>query len=233
MPVLYAMPAGFGLPTLSSFALKAMILLDLAGVDYAIETVVNPHRMPLGRVPVLRTDAGEIIAESDRVRRHVEAMTRHDFDAGHDSRGRAALRGLQALAEGPLYEALVMDRWAGPQLWPEMRAAAFAPVPAPARPLVQQIARRMVLNAMRRRDTAALPEELRLERAADAQTALQDWLGDRPFLGGDRPAGADAAVGAVIASIAAAPVETPLTATLDRHPALGAYGERVLGLLRR
>ena len=58
--------------------------------------------------------------------------------------------------------------------------------------------------------------------------ALAVLLGDKPFLMGAEPCGADAAVFGQIASLLAPTADGPLRQAGEAHPNLGAYRDRIL-----
>jgi glutathione S-transferase len=103
----------------------------------------------------------------------------------------------------------------------------FGVVPAPVRPLVKLMLRRM--NAKRlvghgigrhaRADIAALAS-----RDLDALAAL---LGDKPYLMGDNPCAADATVFGIVTSIMTPSLESAVVTAAKGHANLVAYCGRV------
>lgn len=70
-------------------------------------------------------------------------------------------------------------------------------------------------------------------RARIAELAIQDVdalaavLGDKPFLTGDQPCGADASVFGIVTAIATPPLDSPIRTALRQHLNLVAYCDRI------
>ena len=58
--------------------------------------------------------------------------------------------------------------------------------------------------------------------------AIADFLGDKPYLMGVRPCGADATVFAFVAGCLAARFKTPIRIAAELQPNLAAYRDRML-----
>lgn len=231
MLTLLTLPPGPDVPSLSPFGVKAMLMLDMAGLDWDMEAVANPGRLPLGRAPALRLEDGALVAETDAIRAVAQERSGRALDGGPDHERRATARAFEALVEGSIYEAHVTERWSDPALYPASRDAALASAPAALRRPLGLLVRRSILRHMRSRDTGGLPEERRLARAGADLGHLAAKLGDGPFLMGEEPLAVDASAGAMLSAMAAGR-GSPLGRLLAERPALVAYAERVLGLLR-
>ena len=232
MLTLLTLPAGPGVPSLSPFGVKAMLILDLAGLDWRVESVSNPARLPLGRVPALRLEDGTLVCETDAIRAVAEERSGRALDGGPDPARRATARAFEALVEGSIYEGLVVERWTDPALYPRSRDAALAGAPAALRRPLGLVIRRSIARAMRHRDTGGLPDERRVARVSADLGHLAAALGDKPFLMGEEPLAVDAAAGAMISAIVGPGDASALTRAVAAEPRLPDYAQRVMGLLR-
>ncbi len=221
MLTLLTHPGGFGLFSLSPFCVKAAYLLELSGEPWQREDFADLQAMPYGKLPALR-DGGRIIADSDIIRRHLEARGA-DFDAGLSDTDKALSRVLIRFAEEDLYFHLVAGRWASDVAWPMMRSLYFAALPDP----VAEQVRDMVLGNLRGQGLGRFPDKERLLRLDQDLAALEGLLGDRRFLFGDRASAADCSVAPVLAAMTCGPVDPQVTGHVTARPALTGYAARV------
>ena len=223
---LLIMQPGDDLPSVSPFSTKAMILLTMAGLDYETK-LGNPTKAPKRKLPVL-IDGGETIPDSNFIRRHIEARYGTDFDAGLDARERAVSLAMISLAEDRLYFAGLAERW----LYPENRAALVgmmkgSGVPGPIAGPVTSLVTRSVRKSLDGQGHGRHSREEGLRIGREAIDALAAQLGERPFLMGDEPTGADAAVYPMLIGNLAPSFETELKAMVRGHANLIDYTERM------
>ncbi len=132
------------------------------------------------------------------------------------------------MCEDHLYFAMLESRWLDRKIFREgLGKHMFGPIPAPLRPLVKGMLRQM--NAKRltghglgrhsKRDIAAL--------AGRDIDALATLIGDKPYLMGDRPCGADGFVFGIVTAIVTPPIESALRTAMAAHPNLVAYRDRL------
>jgi len=103
----------------------------------------------------------------------------------------------------------------------------FGPIPAPVRPIVKAVMRRM--NAKRLHGHGIgrhLPARI-AELAIHDVNALAAILSDKPFLMGGKPCAADAFVFGIVTSILTPPLDSPLRAAMLRQANLVAYRDRI------
>jgi glutathione S-transferase len=217
----------FGLPDPSPFVIKAELLLKLAGLGYRPE----PRGLggaPKGKLPYIDDD-GVVVADSTFIRLHVEKKYSVDFDAGLSPRERAAAWAIDKMCEDHLYWVLVHRRWNDDASFAKGPRHFFDRVPALARPLVIAIVRRQVRRNCRAHGIARHSSEEITALAAKAIGAIADTLGDRPYLMGDRPCGADATVFAFVASFLSRYFEMPERGVAEGHANLAGYESRLRG----
>lgn len=216
-----------GTPDSSPFSIKTMLLLKLAKLSYR-ERRGNPFKAPKGLLPFIEDD-GTIVADSTFIRRHIERKYAIDFDAGLSAEQKAIAWSVERLCEDHLYFAMLEARWLDRATFAGgLGRHMFGAVPAPLRPVVKAVLRRM--NAKRlhghglgRHDKA----EIAALGGSDLD-ALAVLLGDKPYLMGERPCGADATMFGMVTAIMTPPLDMPLRAMATRHANLVAYRDRIM-----
>lgn len=213
-------------PSGSPFCVKAMCLLQLAGVPWRPEIVHDPRRSPKGKLPVL-VDGARTIPDSGQIRAHLEAEHGADFTAELSQEQRAISTTLIRMVEEHLYFALMCDRWMDEANWRHVRAAYFAALPRPLRGPVSGLVRRQVLRTVRGQGMGRHSADERRARAAEDIAAIRALLGAKPFLMGDAPTAADASAVPMLRALAVTePMPGALSSLVTGDAALVAYLER-------
>jgi glutathione S-transferase len=226
MITLYTFGRYFGLPDASPFVIKAMLLLKFAGLPYA-ENRKGFARAPKGKLPYIDDD-GTILADSTFIRLHIEKKYGFDFDPGLGPEQKAYAWAVEKMCEEHLYWALVAERWCIEENFAKGPAQFFKAVPVPLRPLVQFMVHRKV---RKRLDLQGFGRHSRSEQAILAKAdidAIATLLGDKAFLMGERPCGADAAVFGVVACFLDPELSTEIRTAAEKHQNLIAYRDRIL-----
>ena len=217
----------FGLPQGSPFALKAEVLLKMSGLPYR-NAVADMTKAPRGKQPWIE-DAGEIIPDSRIIRHHLETRHAIDFTGGYTPREQAIGLMVERMLESHLYWFTVENRWCEDGNFAKIKAAFFAPVPAPIRTLIAWIVRRKVRRAVRVAGISSLPQDERRLLIGQVLAALNDLIDGNSYLLGESPCGADATAYAFLAVLASPHFDTPYAAQLRSFPALTAYIARMHG----
>ena len=225
MITLYTFAEGFGQFSYSPFCTKASWLLNMASVPWERKDMNDPRKMPTAKLPVIGTEDGTLIPDSDNIRSHLEEGG-FDFDKGLSPRDKAASRAFIRMAEEHIYFHQVMDRWGNDENWAVIRKEYFGFLPFLLRNIISSKLRKDLMRTMHGLGLGRLTVEQRLERVEDDLVAITVQLGDRPFLFGDAPTAADASVGAIINAVLASPVSTPLSRRVSEDQILSAYGAR-------
>ena len=229
MITLYKFGPYLGSPDSSPFVIKAMMLLKLAGLSYR-ETKGNPFKGPHKLLPYIVDDRTKI-ADSHLIRLHIEMKYRHDFDAGLNDEQKAIAWAIERMCEDHLYFALLHMRWTDTAIFKQgLGRHMFGPIPAPARPLVKGLLRRMNAKRLHGHGLGRLERKEILELAERDIAALAALLGNRPFLMGDKPCSADPFVFGIVTSILTPPIDSPLRRATERYANLAAYRDRVTRL---
>lgn len=215
---------GFDDPSLSPFCVKAMMLLDMSGQDWAPEWTAMPPRETYGKLPALRTPDG-VIPDSHFIQDWLTAQGAAFFP-GVEPRDRALAHGVMRMAEESLRLGLVHDRWLRDDCWPHLERTAFAGMPAPLRIVVPNMVRSGIRKMLKKQGMASYSESHRLRILRADLAALDALLGDGPWLFGAAPSAADAAVLPVLSMLDNLPCDTPLRRLVRDHGRLMAYVAR-------
>ena len=225
MITLYTFGPMFGLPDGSPFVTKAMLLLKMAGLGY-IEDRNGYSKAPKGKLPYI-DDNGEKIADSTFIRLHIEKKYGFDYDFGLTDAQKAIGWAAEKLCEDHIYWLLLADRWFIDENFENGPAHFFDAIPAPIRQLVRLMIRRKVRGAAREQGLYRHTPEERRELGRRGVGAISTLIGDKPYLFGDKPHGADATLGAFVMGCLCPLFDSPLRKETERLPNLVSYANRI------
>lgn len=222
MITLYGCGEGFGLPEISPYVTKTEVQLKMAGVAY-VKAVSAPTDSPKGQLPFIDTD-GLQVSDSTFIRAYVERAYGVDFDEGLDTVQRAQAWAIERMMENHFGWTLVHERW--------LDAQNFAKGPAHFFDGAPDEIRQMVLGEVRNNVRAVgIGRHTDLEVVALAVrslAAVSTILGDKPYLFGDRPCGADATVFGMLAGILTPFFEGEIRRRAEGFGNLVAYVDRLM-----
>lgn len=216
----------FGLPEFSPFVTKTEVQLKMLGIPYAKE-LARPDQSPKGQIPFLDDD-GTRIADSCFIREHLEKKLGKDLDAHLDARQRAEAWAIERMLEDQIAQTLRYMRWLLPENFAKGPAHLVDGAPEEARPKLREDLLGRVRDALRAVGVArhSLDEVTALgERSL---SALSLFLGDKPYLFGEKAAGVDATAFAMLAGILTPFFESPLRQKALDHANLVAYTGRMM-----
>ena len=225
MITLFTFGPSFGMPDASPFVMKAEVLLQLAEVPYTKKRA-DVRKSPKGKLPYIRDASGTVIADSTLIRFHLERHLGVDFDAGLTPSERGAAWAFEKLCEAHLYWIGMSERWLNDTNWEKGPRHFFDPLPVPLRSLIASKVRRDVRKALHAQGIGRHSHAEMDEIGTRGLAALSDFLGDKPFLMGEKPCGADAFVFSSIAQTLCDHFESSLRDAALRHPNLVAYRDR-------
>ena len=224
MIILYGFGAGFGLPEISPFVTKTEVQLKMAGLSYRKQKAMPPAS-PKGQLPYIEDD-GQRIADSTFIRAHLEGKYGFDFDAGLDLQHRAQAWAFERMIEHHIYFALGGARWVDPVNFAKGPSHFFDGAPEHLRDKLREdaqfrVAENYLLSGLGRH----APDD-DVDLAVRSLLALSVQLGDKPYLMGERPCGADATAFAMLTGILTPFFDSPLRRRTEQFENLGAYVER-------
>jgi glutathione S-transferase len=189
---LYDFPADPGIagyPTFSPFVFEVERALKLAKLPFKhtrIDMMKLKKLNPVGQLPVLGIGT-ELVMDSTRILRRIEALAPGSLSAGLDARALAEAWLWEEFADTALYPHVLATRWWDDRGWPVVREAFFASVPALLRGVVSALVRKGTIKRLLGRDFVRAGPELyqqRLDAVLDALEARAPeqgfWLGARP-----------------------------------------------------
>jgi len=224
---LYGFGPGFGLPEKSPFVTKTEVQLKMAGLA-CVKQKAMPTASPKGQLPYI-VDGAEAIADSTFIRAHIEGKYGFDFDAPLNLQQRAQAWAFERMIEHHLYWALVGARWVNPENFAKGPAHFFDGAPAHMREKLREdaqfrVAENYLISGLGRH----APDE-DVDLAIRSLLSLSVQLGDKPFLMGDAPCGADATAFAIMAGILTPFFISPLRERAQQFDNLIAYVDRMMG----
>ena len=225
MITLHSFGPAFGLPDPSPFCIKAEILLKLSGLPYSRVTG-DLRRAPKRKLPLI-VDEGVTVADSSFIRFHLESRHGIDFDKGLDAERRGTLWAVEKMLEDQIYWIVVDERWMDDANFARGPANFFKSVPAPLRPLVCALVRRQVRRNLHGHGMGRHSQAERLVLAARSLDSIVGILGERDYLGGDAPAGGDAALGAFMIAGLCPLFDSRFRELVEARPSLTAYAARM------
>ena len=215
----------FGTPDASPFVIKAMLLLAFAGLPYRA-VPGDIFKAPKKFLPYVE-DAGETVADSALIRRHLERKYDIDFDTGLGAAQRATAWAIERMCEDHLYFALLEMRWLDRDNFRNGVGTVFDALPFLLRPFVKQLLLRANRARLHGHGLGRHAKADIAELAIRDIDALASQIADKPYLMSDRPCGADAFVFGIITAILTPPLESPLRSAIARHANLVAYRDRL------
>jgi glutathione S-transferase len=225
MITLHAFGAAFGLPDPSPFCSKGDLLLKMSGLPYRAVTG-DLGKTPKGKLPIMEED-GQIIADSTFMRLHLEQKHGIDFDKGLTPEQRGIAWAVEKMLEDHLYWAMMSERWMDDGNFDKGPRHFFDKAPALIRPLVIAMVRRQVRKGLHAHGLGRHSRAEMITLASRAIDAAAGILGDKPYLMGSRPCGADATLGAFTMSLLCQLFTTELRTITEQHANLVAYAARI------
>ncbi len=209
----------------SPFCLKVETFCQLAGVAYkSIPTL--PMKSPRGKLPFI-IDDGQRIADSGYILAHLRAKAPADIDAGLDARQEARGHLLRRTCEESLYFVVVYSRWIDEAGWAVAKPEFFRGLPALVRAFLPERLRKKVRNQLHNQGYGRHSREEVFALGIADLTAIAAYLGDHAFAVTDRPTSYDSSVYALLKSVLATPIDSPLKQAALQMPVLSAYVERM------
>jgi glutathione S-transferase len=226
MITLHGAGEGFGLPEISPYVTKTEVQLKMAGLAY-VKVQGHPDQGPKGQVPFVDVGpegGGARIGDSTFIRGYVERTYGIDFDEGLSPEQRATAWALERMMENHYGWALCHERW--------LDAENFAKGPSRFFDGAPQGVRDAVLDQVRLNLRAVgIGRHTDLEIVAlgvRSLAAVAAILGDKPYLFGDRPCGADATVFALLANTLTPFFTGELRRRAEGFGTLVAYVDRLM-----
>jgi len=226
MITLYSFGPFMGTPDSSPFVMKVMVMLKMAGLPHQIvrgNPLKGPHRL----LPYI-VDDGVTVPDSTLIRLHIERKYNLDFDATLPPYQRATAWAVERMCENHLYFAMLEARWIDDGNFKAgLGRYMFGQAPAPARPLVKAVLRRMNAKRLQGHGLGRHSPDVIFDLARRDIDALAATLADKCYLMGDTPCAADASAWAITTAILTPSLNTPLRESMAARANLVGYRDRL------
>lgn len=216
----------------SPFCLKVQAYLRLADVPFESQTGLAAIRSaPRKQLPYI-SDEGVIVADSERIIKHVKAKygdrLDHWLTPDHVAVGYAVSR----MLEGGTYWIGVYSRWFEEKTWREYQPVVLGSLPVPIRPILSAFIRRDYLRRLRGIGLTRRPSEEVYDLGRQDIAAVAGILAEKPFLLGAYVSSFDAVVYGFLANALYAPLDGRLKTAISEHDKLVAYLDRLRKMTR-
>jgi len=222
MITLYGIGEGFGLPEISPYVMKTEVQLRMAGLAYE-KRVGAREDSPKGQLPYIDVD-GARVSDSTFIRGYLERAFGLDFDEGLTPEQRATAWAVERMMENHFGWVNAAERWLVPENFAKGPAHFFDGAPPGVREAVQAQVRANI-------QAVGIGRHAHVEQVAlgvRSLAAVAAILGDKPFLFGRRPCGADATVFALLAATLTPFFSGELRRRAEGFGTLVAYVDRLM-----
>jgi glutathione S-transferase len=222
MITLYGIGEGFGLPEISPYVMKTEVQLRMAGLAYE-KRVGAREDSPRGQLPYVDVD-GARVSDSTFIRGYLERAFGLDFDEGLTPEQRATAWAVERMMENHFGWVVGAERWLSPENFAKGPAHFFDGAPEGVREAVQDQVRANIY-------AVGIGRHAQVEQVAlgvRSLAAVAAILGDKPFLFGRRPCGADATVFALLAATLTPFFSGELRRRAEGFGTLVAYVDRLM-----
>jgi len=162
----------------------------------------------------------------DEARAAGQLLKQHgfDFDTGLDAQQRAQAWAIERMLEDHLYFAILHARWLDDENWAKGPSHFFDGAPEG----VAEGSRERVRQTLHGHGLGRHRDDEIVELGTRSIAALSAMLGDKQYLFGDTPCGADATAFAFAAGVLTPFFDTPLRKCAESHGNLAPYCERMM-----
>lgn len=226
MITLYSSGPRLGLPDSSPFASKAEILLKMSGLPYD-KARADFAKAPKGKIPYIADGDRPLMGDTTLIRWYLEQRYGIDFDAGLSPAEKATAWAYERLCEDHLYWCgIIQTRWMNRDNFKRGPSSFFAGIPAPIRPFIVSRILRKVRRDLFGQGLGRHSEAEIAQFAIRDMDAISAFLDDKPWLMGETPCGADAAVWSMVTGALCPAFDSPVRAAAEGHANLVAYRDR-------
>jgi glutathione S-transferase len=217
----------WGLPSPSPFGLKLECYLRMAGIPYACEYVQRMTDSPKRTVPWIR-DGDLILADTGFIIEHLKDEHGERLNNGLTPGQLATAHAVRRMVEENLARIIGYTRWLTEENWPATFEIGFGAMEEPWKTDISSKAREklredMILHGIGRHT----PDEVQHIGLLDVK-AIEEILGDKPFMLGGRPREVDASVFGILVQYIIPPLECAISDYARKSPTLTAYCDSIL-----
>ena len=223
----FAFSPGFGLPSTGPFALKLLCWLKMAGIAHQVRYEDDTRKGPKGKNPWVEIN-GEAMGDTELIIRRLQREHQVDLDSFLTREQGAVGLAVTRMVEEHLHQAVEWELFVHEEGWREMSAHIDRIAPAVVRAVIKRMLRRHFRKQLHARGLARhRPEDIAAMAIQDLK-ALAELIGAGPYLFGERPCTADAAVFGQLAILASVAAEAPAMKFVREESRLVEYCDRIL-----
>ena len=231
MLVLHGFVPAWGLPDFSPFCNKVHTYLRMRGLAYETK-VVDARKAPLGKLPALQLLDGTTAYDSRLIIERLESENPEPMDAHFTRLERARADAMRSALEEHFYFVLVYLHFKYERGWEEFLPVwrdYFSALGMPSFVVGPALflTRRSVLRDLKGQGTGRHDLETAVRFGKELVTSLADFIGDGPYVMGERPTTYDATAYAFAALIVHAEFTCPVREHAKQHGNLLEYLDRV------
>lgn len=227
MITLYGFFPAFGMPAASPFAIKTDVQLKMSGLSFEYGEGGLPKNGPKGKIPYIK-DGDRLIGDSELIRAHLEDRYGTDLDRDMSAKQRGMAWATERMLEDHLYWGVVRERWLDDALFAKGPAHYFDKLPQATRDTVREERRQNIRNTLHAHGLGRHTQEEIVFLCSGSIRSLATLIGDKPYLMGDKPCGADATAFAFACWTMAPYFPGPIQQKAAGLPVLQAYTERMM-----
>lgn len=222
----FKFPSQFGMRDASPFVLKLETYLRLAGIEYSTTEEADPRKAPKGKMPFIK-DGDKTIADSSLCIVYLKDKYGDPLRKGFTPEQHGIGHAVKTMIEERTYWVLVNHRWMDEDNQIVIRDAWFGMIPAFIRgfifgKIIKGMKRDMHGHGIGRHSVA----EINAFGLADVK-AVENVLGDKAYLLGDKPSEYDASVYGLLANFMSKPFPFSVSEYIENSKTLTAYIARV------
>jgi len=224
---LFKFGPGFGLRETGPFVLKVMTYMKLADIPFKETIQGDPRKAPKKKIPYINDDGVEI-GDSTFIIKHLKSKFGDPLAEGWSEEQLATGHALKVMLEERTYWAsMIYPRWVKKDHHKIIADTFFTEIPSFLRmPIFGRIAKGVTKAAVGHGIARHTDDEVYALGIEDVK-AVENLLGSKKFVLGDKPAEVDATVYPFLYGSSAEIFPTPIQAYIQNSKTLSAYLERM------
>lgn len=215
----------------SPFCSKTEIFLRINNIDHKVTDFNgNPAKFANSKLPVIQ-HKGQTIVDSSWIQKYLEREFNIDMDSHLSDAERAQGFAFAKMAEEYLYWSILHERWFIDENWFRLRSMYFGHMPG----LLRGFLSNMIRNSLKK---SAVGHGMSRHSDTDIHTmgqecikAFSDFIGDRPFLLGEKVSSYDTSIYAFVSSALHSDLGPKLTEEVLKYENLIEYDKRMFKLV--
>ncbi len=224
---LHGFGPAFNLIDPSPFVTKIDLIMLAQGIDFErVNDMSSLQKAPKNKLPFI-DDNGTIICDSVFIIDHLIAKHGLSLDDWMSAEQAATAQLLGKSLDENLYWALVYSRWIKDDVWPQIKAQFFDPLPFPINKIIARHARNSTKKQFMGHGMGKHSNEEIIQIAHKSWRSLSTLLGDKPYFFGDRLCTFDATAFAMLSGFTLSSLDTELGTQAQTYRNLVRFTKRI------